>query len=85
MQKGKGMHHTLRVRSNLCPRFPCRGEAGEPFAASCAALTDHFVLLGLPDGTLAFYECGGSCALLSQFEHTGGGIAAAFPSADGTM
>ena len=62
----------------------CRGEDGEPFAASCAALTEHFILLGLPDGTLAFYRAADQ-QLASQYQHRGGGIARAFPTADGAM
>ncbi|KAL4434272.1 hypothetical protein ABPG75_000713 [Micractinium tetrahymenae] len=62
-----------------------RGEDGEPFAAACAALADDYILLGLPDGTLGFYECGGGCALLTQFVHERGGIAAVHPSADGKL
>jgi len=72
------------MRWALVPLNGCRGEDGEPFAASCAALTDHFLLLGLPDGTLAFYQCS-DCSLISQHEHAGGGIAAAFPNGEGTM
>lgn len=60
-----------------------RGEDGAPFAAACAALTEHFILLGLPDGTLAFYQAT-DCLLASEYAHTSG-IEALFPSADGTM
>ena len=62
----------------------CRGEDGEPFAASCAALTEHLILLGLPGGTLAFYQASDQ-RLVSQYQHSGGGIARAFPTADGAM
>lgn len=51
----------------------------------CAALTDDYVLLGLPDGTLGFYECGGGCTLMNHFVHGQGGIAAVFPSTDGKL
>lgn len=60
-----------------------RGEDGAPFAASCAALTEHFILLGLPDGTLAFYQAS-DCLLASEYAHAAG-IQALFPSADGAM
>ena len=61
-----------------------RGEDGEPFSAACAALTDDCIVLGLPDGTLAFYHAG-DWSLASQYAHAGGGIEKVFPSMDGTM
>lgn len=67
------------------PPFPstCSGDGGEPFAASCAALTEHFILLGLLDGTLAFYSAD-DCQLVSEYEHSQG-IVAAYPDAAGTL
>ena len=64
-------------------RSTCSGDGGEPFAASCAALTEHFILLGLLDGTLAFYGAD-DCQLVSEFEHSQG-IVAAYPDAAGTL
>lgn len=63
---------------------PRRGDDGEPFAAGAAALTPHFIVLGLPDGTLAFYDAA-SQGLAAEFAHGGGAITALFPSADGTL
>ena len=52
-------------------------------AATCAALADRVMLLGLADG-LAFYQAS-DCAPLSEYTHEGGGITAAYPNADATM
>lgn len=65
-------------------RTVCRGDDGEPFAAGAAGLTQHFIVLGLPDGTLAFFGAADQ-ALASEFQHTGGAITALYPNADGTL
>lgn len=71
---------------HLPPPFPTnrRGDDGEAFSAGAAALTPHFIVLGLPDGTLAFYDAA-SQALASEFGHAGGAITALFCSADCTL
>lgn len=83
-------HFSSRPRSPLAALTPAdspsparSGDGGEPFAASCAALTEQFILLGLLDGTLAFYGAD-DCQLVSEYEHSQG-IVAAYPDAEGTL
>ena len=82
---GVFLNARLRLKDGTALCLPgCRFEDGEAFSAGCAALTERSILLGLPDGALASYRCS-DAALVSEYQHGGGGITAVFPNQDGTM